>query len=110
MVNLIAQLAETVQRSVHWLNDANGHYPSEVTLRILKIGEEFGEASAAWIGYMGQNPRKELTHNISQVADELCDVIISAMVALASLPIDDKGFQAEWQSLLHNRANYIEWR
>jgi hypothetical protein len=37
---------------------------------------------------MGQNPRKGLTHSRADVADELCDVIVTAAVALASI-VDD---------------------
>lgn len=36
----------------------------------------------------GQNPRKGVTHTTTDVADELCDVIVTAAVALASLTDD----------------------
>lgn len=33
----------------------------------------------------GQNPRKGVTHTREDVADELCDVAITALTALASV-------------------------
>lgn len=53
-------------------------------MRLLKVTEEAGEAAQAYIGFTGQNPRKGITHDRGDVADELCDVIVTAMVALHS--------------------------
>ncbi|GIM94423.1 hypothetical protein [Paractinoplanes toevensis] len=50
--------------------------------------EEAGEAAAAWIGTIGQNPRKGFTHGRQDVADELGDVAFTALVAAASLGYD----------------------
>ncbi|MFI5805654.1 MazG-like family protein [Streptomyces sp. NPDC051561] len=66
------------------LDTANGTDGTETALRLLKVVEEAGEASAAYIGVTGQNPRKGVTHNRHDVAQELCDVIIAAAVALHS--------------------------
>ena len=71
-----------VRRVVAWLDDHNGTGPHETALRLLKLTEEAGEAMAAYIGMTGQNPRKNITHTTADVADELCDVIIAATVAL----------------------------
>lgn len=71
-----------------WLDDRNGNSVPELSLRILKIVEEAGEAAAAWIGTLGQNPRKGLTHTRQDVADELGDVAFTALVAAASLGFD----------------------
>jgi NTP pyrophosphatase (non-canonical NTP hydrolase) len=76
---------QTIARLAQWLNDANGCEHQEITLRLLKLSEEVGEVSQAWIGSMGQNPRKGFTHPVADVADELCDVIVTAMVALTSI-------------------------
>lgn len=54
-------------------------------LQILKITEEAGEVAEAVIGATGQNPRKGRSHTWQDVEAELCDVIITAMVALARL-------------------------
>lgn len=71
-----------IDRLVAWLDQNNGRSHTEITLRLLKISEEAGEVAQAWIGYTGQNPRKGVTHSAGDVADELCDVIVTAMVAL----------------------------
>ncbi|MBF6046409.1 hypothetical protein GO001_14435 [Streptomyces sp. NRRL B-1677] len=64
------------------LNVANGMDEHETAMRLMKVVEEAGEASAAYLGMTGQNPRKGTTHTAADVADELCDVIIAATVAL----------------------------
>lgn len=65
------------------------HSPVEgregVLLRILKLSEEVGEVSEAVIGATGQNPRKGVTHTWDDVQSELCDVAITALVALRTL-------------------------
>ncbi|MEU2789094.1 MazG-like family protein [Streptomyces sp. NPDC007100] len=75
----------TIRGFVAWLDDANGRDEGELALRVMKIGEEFGEVAQAWIGTVGQNPRKGVTHTVEDVADELCDVAITALTALASI-------------------------
>lgn len=86
-------------RLVGWLdghNRDNGVAP-EVTrlLRVLKLSEEVGETTQAVIGALGANPRKGTTHSWSDVEHELCDVIITAMVALATLSPDARAVFAE---------------
>ncbi|MFC9060085.1 MazG-like family protein [Streptomyces sp. NPDC057074] len=54
-------------------------------LRMLKLSEEVGEVAEAVIGATGQNPRKGTTHTWEDVEAELCDVVITAMVALRTL-------------------------
>lgn len=51
-------------------------------LQILKIQEELGEATAAYIGAIGANPRKGIYASMDDVVDELADVIITAMIAI----------------------------
>ena len=68
-----------------WL-DAHQKDPGSednLTVRALKIAEEAGEVAAAVIEARGQNPRKA-TGSWSHVADEECDVVITALVALAT--------------------------
>ena len=77
-----------VTRIVEHLNEHNGCERPEQTMRILKIGEEFGEAAQAWIGYTGQNPRKGVTHSKDDVVMELADVAVTALVAIESLGAD----------------------
>jgi hypothetical protein len=72
-----------IDRLVAWL-DEGSTLPSETKtmLQILKITEEAGEVAEALIGVTGQNPRKGYSHSWQDVERELCDVIITAMVAL----------------------------
>lgn len=88
-----------------WLDTA--HRDDEVqqrqTLRLMKIGEEFGEVIAAWIGYTGQNPRKGVTATLDDVEAELCDVIITAQVALLTLT----GDTAQAANLLAGRLDTV---
>jgi NTP pyrophosphatase (non-canonical NTP hydrolase) len=81
---------EAITAARAWLDDHNGDAAPELGLRILKIVEEAGEAAAAWIGSLGQNPRKGITHSRQDVADELGDVAFTALVAAASLGYDPR--------------------
>ncbi|MEV6522709.1 MazG-like family protein [Longispora sp. NPDC051575] len=81
-------LRRGIARSVAWLDEHNGTDQAELTLRILKVTEEAGEAAGAWIGTIGQNPRKGVTHTRRDVADELADVAMTALVAIGSLGFD----------------------
>lgn len=61
-------------------------------LRLIKVFEEAGEAAQALIGVEGQNPRKGVTHSNADVASELCDVVIAAMVAMHDYTPDPEAF------------------
>ncbi|MGY6025130.1 MazG-like family protein [Streptomyces spinosirectus] len=69
-----------------WL-DANRPHGGDqaLLLRVLKLSEEVGEVAQAVIGATGQNPRKGVTHTWEDVQGELCDVVITALVALRTL-------------------------
>lgn len=79
---------DTVRASRLRLDEVNGADPHELTCRILKVTEEAGEAAGAWIGVIGQNPRKGVTHTLDDVAGELADVALTALVAIESLGLD----------------------
>ncbi|MGW3427988.1 MazG-like family protein [Streptomyces melanosporofaciens] len=70
------------RHSAAWLDAANGTSERETQMRLMKISEELGEVMQAYIGTVGQNPRKGVTHKPADVAAEVCDVIMSAAVAL----------------------------
>jgi hypothetical protein len=74
-----------VARTVAWLDAANGRGPHETAMRVMKITEEAGEAVAAYIGMAGANPRKGVTAGPDDLADELCDVVLAALIALATV-------------------------
>jgi NTP pyrophosphatase (non-canonical NTP hydrolase) len=82
----------TIEQIVNWL-DVSSQLPPETEklLRIMKLTEETGEVTQAVIGAMGQNPRKGVTHTWDDVQAELCDVIVTAMVALTTLTPDAHG-------------------
>ncbi|MFJ9826423.1 MazG-like family protein [Streptomyces sp. NPDC101160] len=86
----------TIARLQEWLA-AHQQLPpgQEILLRVLKLSEEVGEAAQAVIGATGQNPRKGHSHTWQDVEAELCDVVITAMVALRTLnPDARKVFEA----------------
>jgi NTP pyrophosphatase (non-canonical NTP hydrolase) len=63
----------------------------DLLLRMLKLSEEAGEVAQAVIGAMGHNPRKGTSHTWADVESELCDVVITALVALRTLTPDAEG-------------------
>ncbi|BAU86943.1 hypothetical protein SLA_6074 [Streptomyces laurentii] len=85
-----------------WLDDEGQAAAGDVRLlRVLKIGEEFGEASEAITGALGANPRKGASHTWTDVEKELADVIVTAMVALSTITPDaEKVLEARTQALL----------
>lgn len=81
-------LYDAVEAAREHFDRNNGAGREEMGLRILNVAEEAGEAAAAWIGYVGQNPRKGVTHTLDQVGDELADTAVTALIAIASLGLD----------------------
>lgn len=80
-----------------WLNSHNDLTDHEITLRILKIQEEAGEVAEARINQLAQNPRKGKFATEAEVIGELCDVVVTAMVAINSITGDatvSRGFLA----------------
>ncbi|MCD9874353.1 MazG-like family protein [Streptomyces guryensis] len=74
-----------------WLDANRAHGGQEgLLLRMLKLSEEVGEVAQAVIGATGQNPRKGVTHTWEEVQGELCDVVITALVALRTLTPDTR--------------------
>ncbi|QGV82970.1 hypothetical protein EIZ62_31790 [Streptomyces ficellus] len=76
-----------VQRLRGWLDaEAGSPEAGDVRLlRIFKISEEVGEVAEAVHGALGVNPRKGASHSWGDVEEELADVIVTAMVALATI-------------------------
>ena len=81
----------TIQNLTAWLDRHNGRAEAEVSARMLKVAEEAGEAAQAWIGMTGHNPRKGISHTMTDVCDELCDVMVAAAIVLATLTDDPAG-------------------
>ncbi|KOT94561.1 hypothetical protein ADK70_12735 [Streptomyces rimosus subsp. pseudoverticillatus] len=99
-----------IRSFVAWLDDANGRDEHEKTLRILKVSEEAGEVAKAVIGMTGQNPRKGVTHTVEDVADELCDVAITALTALASVVDAPEAVFAANLGRIQQRVSELEAR
>ncbi|MFE7105182.1 MazG-like family protein [Streptomyces sp. NPDC057575] len=79
----------TIDELHDWLDAETGIPPEQdLLLRMLKLSEEVGEVAQAVIGAAGQNPRKGAGHSWQDVEAELCDVIVTAMVALRTLTPD----------------------
>ncbi|GGN84997.1 hypothetical protein GCM10011579_075530 [Streptomyces albiflavescens] len=80
---------DSIDRLHAWLDAHRAHGGREgLLLRVLKLSEEVGEVAQAVIGATGQNPRKGTTHTWDDVRSELCDVVITALVALRTLAPD----------------------
>ncbi|MEV7251119.1 MazG-like family protein [Streptomyces cyaneofuscatus] len=79
-----------VARLRHWLDTNSApELTGDVRLwRVLKISEEVGEVAEAMHGATGANPRKGASHTWDDVHTELCDVIVSSMIALATCTPD----------------------
>ena len=75
-------MSDHVRDRLRFLSEKFKDVPPAV--RVLKIAEEFGEATEAMIGYLRLNPRKldRPSHSKQDVAKELADVVITAMVAM----------------------------
>lgn len=81
-----ADLWPTIDALWSWLEAGQPVTGREgLLLRMLKLSEEVGEAAQAVIGATGQNPRKGTSHTWEDVQGELCDVVITALVALRTL-------------------------
>jgi hypothetical protein len=90
----------TITALVAWLDESNGTTPHETSMRLIKLAEEVGEVSNAYIGMQGQSRCKGVTHQAQDVAAEPCDVIVTAMVALHSFTNGPAGvFAAKVQKI-----------
>lgn len=79
-VRPVAARPDSVRHELRELFDSFENVPELV--KVLKVGEEFGEAAEAIIGLYAFNPRKGQNGDRCDVAKELADVAITAMVAL----------------------------
>lgn len=66
--------------------------PKELLLlRLVKVSEEVGEVAEAVHGMLGANPRKGHSHTEDDLQNELCDVALTALVALSTVAPDTGG-------------------
>ncbi|MGW4033324.1 MazG-like family protein [Streptomyces sp. NPDC004838] len=98
-----AKTWDQINQLREWLDDNTGEQTEQERglLRVLKIGEEFGEVSEALHGVLGTNPRKGRSHTWEDVRKELVDVAVTALVALATLdPDGQETFDAGLQRIV----------
>lgn len=94
-----------IEHQSAWLDTVPGvAAETRVLSQILKVTEEAGEVAEAVIGATGQNPRKGFSHTWDDVAVELCDVVISALVALKRVAPDARGVFAERVEYVYQRS------
>jgi len=90
-----------------WLDAANPRTDHEVACRVMKLAEETGEAVAAYIGMTGQNPRKGTCATLDDLTAELCDVIVTARVALATVTGHADGAEGRLQQHVAARLDRL---
>jgi NTP pyrophosphatase (non-canonical NTP hydrolase) len=76
----------TVWDQVSKLHAYHGDVPVEI--RLLKLTEEVGEVADAFLGVHGLNRRKGVCRTRDDLLDELCDVMITAAVAMIGVTGD----------------------
>lgn len=64
------------------------HFGNSPETQIIRVMEEGGEVAQAWIGFIGANPRKGVTHRAVDVADELADLAMTALLGIVMLGFD----------------------
>jgi NTP pyrophosphatase (non-canonical NTP hydrolase) len=74
--------------------------------RISKVGEEYGEAVQAFIGYTGQNPRKGVINSREEVLEELADTALTAILAMQHFTKN----AALTKEIIRNKIKKIEKR
>lgn len=86
-----------------WLDESNPTSQHEDSIRVLKLLEEAGEAAAAYIGMVGQNPRKGITHSLEDLLNELADVAVTALCAIQHFTQE----YAITSEIVNNKVNFI---
>jgi NTP pyrophosphatase (non-canonical NTP hydrolase) len=91
--------------AIETVRDFQNATPAQARLlRLLKVQEEVGEVAQAAMGAVSANPRKGRSHTWEDVQNELCDVMLSSMVALATLTPDAAKVFAERVSIITDRS------
>lgn len=82
---LIARASDHLDESIRYSLDLDTHDLRHrallLRIRVDKNIEEVGEAHRAIIGAEGSNPRKGVTHSEIDIADELLDQALTALLA-----------------------------
>lgn len=99
-------LFDDVATITAWLDTTNPPGPHEDSMRVLKLQEEAGEAAQAYLGMVGQNPRKGYTHTLGDLLAELADVALTALTAIQHFTQD----QAATREIVNAKAAGIAAR
>jgi len=83
------------------------HGGVDLSTQLIKLQEETGEAAASYIGLLGANPRKGVTHTARDVADELADVAITALIAIKFAGFDPDSVMAA--QAIKTKQRLAEW-
>lgn len=94
---------QPIRDDVAWLCAWNDEHGVDNHIRMLKISEEYGEATDAYLGYLGANPRKGVTNAIDKVWSELADIALAALVAIKSLGGDPESELLQRIAFVRNR-------
>lgn len=99
-------LWEQIDDIKRWLDkETPSTDPDKVlSMRMHKITEEVGEVAQAYVGVTGFNPRKGTSHTVQDLAKELCDVILTAQVALATVVDEPAEFFGGHLASVHERS------
>lgn len=97
------ELTREIWEEIEWHQASDGPVAGKL-YRILKLSEETGEVAQAVIGRNSANKRKGFTHTDEMIAEELADVIITAMVALEDYVIEPEEFFAAHVAKIRERV------
>ncbi|NDZ77011.1 hypothetical protein G3I19_00430 [Streptomyces sp. SID10853] len=106
-------MTETWQTIAHLAGRLEDHSTlprdQRILLQLLKIQEEAGEVAEAVIGATGQNPRKGHSHSWADVEAEVCDVIVTGMVALLRMnPQAESVFATHMEGIVARDLSTVE--
>jgi len=87
-IDPVGEVGNVVIGVRRWLDRHNGYGAPELGLRVARVAEAAGTAVGAWLGLVGQHPRTGVTHTRDEVAAELGEVVLAALVALRSRGYD----------------------
>jgi hypothetical protein len=100
-------LWEHIDNVLTWVDEANGRSELETARRLLKVVEEIGEVASAYIGMVGQNPRKGITHDRDDLLAELYDSVVTGLIAAATIADDVPAARAALDRHLARRGHRL---
>jgi NTP pyrophosphatase (non-canonical NTP hydrolase) len=71
--------------------------------RLIWLAAEVGEVMDAYMGMVGTNPRKGVTHSQVDLAAELADVAMTALASITTLGLDAEFFMSQNMKKVRDR-------